>query len=161
MITNKVEVLDINDIDRNKDVADYLATSICNRTVLYGRNEYRRTAENICVPTSPVEALHEIARWMCCDEESKNEVRLDLYYNFTRIADTNNIPDVKAKYEEESVALCLTKLLFDNFMIEPNRREQQYVEYLFEQHRWIAQTFDKQDSIEEAQNIYNKYIAGI
>lgn len=158
MITNNIDILDMQDPEKNKEVVEYLANSLCNKTIRYGQDEYRRTVEYICVPTSAVEAIHEIARWMC--SEDQDEVRLNSYYNFTRLGNVD-IPDAEKKYAEESVALCLTKLLVDNFLIEPSRREQQYAEYLFEQHRWLAETFGKQDSIQQAQNIYNKFLANI
>ena len=112
--------MNIND---NINIAKNLAYLICNKTIdySYGSNEHlnqsHQSTTTIYVKDW-ISAIHEIAHWIAADPKYRNLHNLGLAYEH----DDN---DYRMLYEE-TIALFITKMLFDKYAYNPS-----YIEKAF------------------------------
>jgi hypothetical protein len=165
-------VLDIKDDNRNIEIAEYLAKEICSKSIIYGENRgFTQSSTEIHANSSYVEAIHEIAHWIACDPNHRDEDNLGLPDEDTLDIDDVNVaketvkhdPLLKRMYEEESVSLCVTKYLFDKYCLEPTDAELKYVEYLYGEQNWTSKICDVSlyDINKKAINLFEQYTANI
>lgn len=118
--------MNIND---DINIAKNLAYLICNKTIdySYGSNEQLNQLNQSHQSTTTINAthwtgaIHEIAHWIASDPKYRNLHNLGLAYEH----DDN---DYRMLYEE-TIALFITKMLFDKYAYNPSSIEQAYFVY--------------------------------